>query len=238
MNKPFVLIGDQERKKLIAGKYERISNRWNILHFIGSLCEKYAQDNTLASVCFRELLPLPNSSYRWASLQLSKLYGRCHLTVKAGFSCLTWVTTCTYVPDPIQGGWWFLSVLHSKRCFVHFIRKCWGVLIINCMFRCFCILYSPPWTLTFLRWYCRLKYRGDASSCALNHMFRKVWSRAVLRRGFWYSVLCQHCNPLTCSEIQLQAGPFWPRKRLTAVGDGFVFCHSYRYKARDRNPSV
>lgn len=45
-------------------------------------------------------------------------------------------------------------------------------------------------------------------------------------------------SPLMYMQIQFQVGPFWPRKRLAAVWDGFVFCNPHWYKARDRNPSV
>lgn len=41
-----------------------------------------------------------------------------------------------------------------------------------------------------------------------------------------------------CFQIQLQVGSFWPRKRLTEVRGGFVFCNPHRYKTRDWNPSV
>lgn len=54
----------------------------------------------LPKMYFTELLTVSDSTYCWVCLQMIKLYSKCHLTLKIGFSCLVRVSTCVYGPNP------------------------------------------------------------------------------------------------------------------------------------------
>lgn len=148
MNKPFLLSGEQllmpGKEILIAAKCESISGVQIAAAFCilqvpyGKSIHKTALGISVfyRTSDFMGIGTLSSSIYYRVCLQMFELYGKCSLTVKAGFSCVVWASISICRPNPNSTQQWMSSLsllsLLSLRGVLYNLLYCHGPSLSEC----------------------------------------------------------------------------------------------------------